>query len=393
MDSIIRFMNALRIESFEYPIALLLLAIIPIYIASIYRFPEFLSRHYSFPVFLTSPPRRAAKRFDRSGGIKEAPYGLRFVTGRRSLRFTMACVTTFLYAGCIILLTICMAGPQGKAADNALYTGIDIYFALDMSASMKAYDFSLEEVNRRYEANRFTPTRFDVARATMLDFIESRAQRCRSENAADARCDRVGVVLFAQNAFIATPLTIHYESLSEQLKQRRIDDINASQSAIGDGILKSVSSLRHSSSKSKSIILITDGDRKGGRISVNQAVTAAQSYGVKVFPILIGKSSRAVFGYTDIGGTTTFHESNFPVNFDVLEQIAAQTGGRAFRVADSADLKRDLGDILNALEPSAQTEAGLNAPKTDISLHFALLAFIVGLFSFILMTSFVRHSP
>ena len=147
-----------------------------------------------------------------------------------------------------------MAGPQGKAADNALYSGIDIYFALDMSASMKAYDFSLEEVNRRYEANRFTPTRFDVARATMLDFIESRAQRCRSENAADARCDRVGVVLFAQNAFIATPLTIHYESLSEQLKQRRIDDINASQSAIGDGNLKSVSSLRHSTSKSKSII-------------------------------------------------------------------------------------------------------------------------------------------
>ena len=90
---------------------------------------------------------------------------------------------------------------------------------------------------------------------------------------------------------------------------------------------------------------------------------------------------------------TTFHESNFPVNFDVLENIALQTGGRAFRVADGADLKKNLGDILDALEPSAQSEIQAHAVKADISLYYALIALILGLFSFTLTVIFVRHTP
>lgn len=401
MDSILSFLNDLSIESFEHPIALVLLCALPVYAILILRRPKFLPRYYCFSSFLSrrceiNLPRNAAvsSHHGRKQNLEETqPSRLRLLPHRRSFRLVVAYVCSLLFGLSLVCLAIALASPQGRAANNALYTGIDIYFTVDMSASMKAYDFSLEEVNRRYEQNMFTPTRFDMARATMLDFVESRARQCYNTRLPTARCDRIGVVLFAQNAFIATPLTIHYESLSQQLKSRRIDDINASQSAIGDGILKAIASLRHSTSKSKSVILITDGERKGGRISINQAITAAQYYNVKIFPVLIGKNNRAVFGYTDIGGTTTFHEANFPVNFDILKDIAEQTGGQAFRVADSANLKKNLSNILDALEPSAQSELQEHALKADISLRYALLALILGLIAFIMTMVFAKHTP
>lgn len=382
MDTILQIFNQLHIDSLDYPFALLLLIAIPVYGVVIALHPEFLSRYIRFSTFGKRSPVTTDDlkcRIDISKGL-------------HSPRRVFEILCTVAYIACFAFLTIALARPYGHTATTPSQSGIDIYFAVDLSASMKAYDFTLDEMRKRYDKNQYTPNRFEVARSTMLDFIESRARQCYNRHYAAARCDRIGVVVFAQRAFISSPLTTHYSSLTEQLKKRQIDDINASQSAIGDGILKAVASLRHSASKSKSIILITDGDRKGGSISVAQAIAAAKIYDVKVFPILIGKSNRAVLAYTDIGGTVSFHEADFPVNFDALKQIAQKTGGKAFRAMDGAQIKTQLADILNDLEPSAYAEEKFDN-QVDISLHYVLLALIFGLFAFIVTVALVRRNP
>jgi Ca-activated chloride channel family protein len=257
---------------------------------------------------------------------------------------------------------------------------------------MKAYDFSLEEMQNRYRQDVYTPNRFDQARDTILDFIDSRAQRCHDHAQAIARCDRIGITMFGAQAFIDVPLTINYDILSNHLKKRRIDDIDATQSAIGDGILRAVASLRHSSAKSKNIILLTDGDRKGGRISISQAVAAAKQYGIKIFPILIGNSNKAVIAQPNPGGYLSFHEAEFPVNFELLTDIAHQTEGLAYKVSNDNTLAMQLDNILDKLEPNISKEMR-RENQIDLSLHFIALAFLLAMMAYGINITMVRHYP
>lgn len=291
-----------------------------------------------------------------------------------------------------IFLTIALAHPYGPEQSETRSRGIDIYFALDMSASMKAYDYPMDELRRRYEADQFTPNRFDTARATLREFVKGRAERCYAPAKGQARCDRIGITMFAQNAFIAMPLTTNYALIDTQLDRRKINDINASQTAIGDGIMKSVASLRHSDSPSRAIILVTDGDRKGGRISLEQAIAAANVYGVRIFPILIGKGNQAVMAQRDVGNILNFYEAEFPIHFEVLENIAKKTNGLALRASDEATFKQRLDDILSTLEPSIAVESRAEQ-RVDLSPHALLLAIVFMLFAAILFFSVVRLNP
>lgn len=365
------------IDSFEHPYFLLFLLMIPIFILCVYIKPEYFFRTLSVPSL-------------GANARKAHPWQLRH--NKTSLRFYAGMASIICFGIGFIFLTIALAHPYGPELSETRSRGIDIYFALDMSASMKAYDYPIDTLRERYEADQFTPNRFDTARATLREFVEGRAKRCYEPSKGQARCDRIGITLFAQNAFIAMPLTTNYALIDAQLERRKINDINASQTAIGDGIMKSVASLRHSDSPSRAIILVTDGDRKGGRISLEQAIAAANAYGVRIFPILIGKGNKAVMAQRDVGNILNFYEAEFPIHFEVLENIAQKTHGLALKAADEATFKQRLDDILSTLEPTIAVESRAEQ-RVDLSPHALLIAIVFMLFSAILFFSVVRLNP
>ena len=386
MENLLLIIKQIQIESLEYPFMLLLIGILPVYVFYIYKHTDLTFRKLMLPSlqykdaqdFLTLTP-------------KQKPT-FRFSFLKHSRRFWAAVISLVLFSAAYICLTIAVAKPYGGTIHETRTEGIDIYFTLDMSASMKAYDFTLAEMQDRYQRDIYTPNRFDQARETILNFIDDRANRCHDHAQAIARCDRIGITMFGMQAFIDVPLTINYDILADHLKKRRIDDIDATQSAIGDGILRAVASLRHSSSQSKSIILLTDGDRKGGRVSVSQAVAAAKQYGIQIFPILIGNHNKAVLAQPNPGGYLTFHEAEFPVNFELLTEIAKQTNGQAYKVSHDQTLAMQLNDILDKLEPNISKEMR-RENQLDLSVHFIALAFIFVTMAYGVYITLVRHYP
>ena len=386
METFLLAIKQLQIESLEYPFALLLIGILPIYGVYLYKHTDLAFRKLILPSLQYTDSKDLLKIQKPQTPV------FRFQFLKHSKRFWAAVLSLLLFALAFVSLTIAIAKPYGGATQETRTEGIDIYFSLDMSASMKAYDFSLEEMQNRYQRDVYTPNRFDQARNTILDFIDSRAQRCHDHAQAIARCDRIGITMFGAQAFIDVPLTINYDILSNHLKKRRIDDIDATQSAIGDGILRAVASLRHSSAQSKSIILLTDGDRKGGRISTSQAVAAAKQYGIKIFPILIGNSNKAVIAQPNPGGYLSFHEAEFPVNFELLTDIAHQTEGFAYKVSHDNTLAMQLDNILDKLEPNISKEMR-RENQIDLSLHFIALAFLLAMMAYGINITMVRHYP
>ena len=387
MDFFFSFLKQLQIDSLETPALLLLLVIPVLYI--VYSFVQ--SSDEMERIQLPSIwYREYPKGNTIQPGIKSRRFQWKWL--KTSRRLWSKIIGTMLGLIGFICLTIAIAHPYGGATNENRTEGIDIYFTMDMSASMKAYDYTLDDIQARYRLDVKTPNRFDTAKSTMLQFIQSREARCHDHSAVIARCDRIGISMFGQTAFIDIPLTTDYAVLTKHLKLRRIDDIDATQSAIGDGIMSAVASLRHSTAKSKNIILVSDGDRKGGRISIRQALAAAKAYDVHIFPIMIGASNKAVLAQPNSGGVITFHEAEFPVNYELLEQIAQQTGGIAYRAANNDDFMTQLNTILDRLEPSISKEVR-HDNQIDLSIYYILIAFIFLLLSHLVNVTLVHKYP
>src|SRR5262249_52951662 len=136
--------------------------------------------------------------------------------------------------------------------------GIDIVVALDLSGSMRAVLDNVPEDLRAYmppSRGAARPTRIDVAKAVLRDFIARR------------KTDRIGMVAFGSAAYVVSPPTLDYHLLDELVKRMDIDVIDPNGTAIGDALGVAVARLRRSTAKSKCIILLTDGDNQGGRLA------------------------------------------------------------------------------------------------------------------------------
>jgi Ca-activated chloride channel family protein len=129
--------------------------------------------------------------------------------------------------------------------------------------------------------------------------------------------------------------------------------------AIGNAVATALNRLRHSEAKSKVIILLTDGESNSGNVSPDQAATFATTMGVKVYSVLMGKSGDAAvqqgFG---LGGMPIFDRGDYPVNPELLQHMAEETGGEYFQVTDREGLERSFHTILDRLEKSAIEDAG-----------------------------------
>jgi Ca-activated chloride channel family protein len=205
-------------------------------------------------------------------------------------------------------------------------SGIDIVCALDLSGSMKTEDYVIND--RRI-------SRFNMAKPVLEEFIEGRPN------------DRIGLVVFAVQSFIAAPLTLDHDYLLENIDLLGIGSINSDATAIGDGITTALNRLRDLKAKSKIIVLMTDGGNNSGKIDPITATKAAQALGVKIYTI-------------GLGNREIVQAMGLPPGYlpdeDTLQQIAQMTGGRYFR-ADSSEKFKAIYAEIDKLE---KTEAIIN---------------------------------
>jgi len=235
----------------------------------------------------------------------------------------------------LCLITCALARPQipSEHKQHTSVEGIDIVVALDLSSSMEAADFRPK--------NRIT-----VAKEVLDEFIKSRTN------------DRIGLVVFAGEAYTQAPLTLDYSVLREILKQVRTRVITDG-TAIGNALATATNRLRDSKAKSKVIILITDGDNNAGQISPTEAAQIAAKLHIKVFTILVGKGGMVPFpNGKDLFGNTSYTDVEVDVNPALLQNIAKVTGGTYYRATDRATLSQGLSNILDKLDKSKIQDSG-----------------------------------
>jgi Ca-activated chloride channel homolog len=230
-----------------------------------------------------------------------------------------------------VLLVIALARPQtGNARELLRGQGVDIVLALDISGSMAALDFE-------------PGTRLDAAKTVIGEFITGR------------EFDRIGLVVFARNAFHQSPLTLDYDVLRELLNEvklvNEIVDANGvplllDGTAIGLGMASAGTMLRDSPAPEKVIVLLTDGDNNAA-IDPVTAAEAMAALGIRVYTIGMGKTGQIPIA--DETGNIIYIESD--LDETTLDTIAMLTGGLYFRAEDTEGLER-IYDEINRLERS-----------------------------------------
>jgi Ca-activated chloride channel homolog len=238
----------------------------------------------------------------------------------------------------LALFIVALAQPRLlKSTTTVKASGIDIVCALDLSGSMISEDFVVngERVNR-----------VNMAKSVLKKFIDERPN------------DRVGLVVFAAQTFIATPLTLDHDYLQENLARLEIGSINQDATAIGDALTTAVNRLRDLKAKSKIIILATDGQNNSGKIDPLTAADAARAMGVKVYTVGIGEQGSAPMpvGRNPYTGETVYQNEPVDVDETTLQKIADETGGKYYR-ADNAEKFRQIYAEIDKLE---KTEAVIN---------------------------------
>lgn len=231
----------------------------------------------------------------------------------------------------LALFIIALAQPRfTKSETKVKASGIDIAVAMDLSGSMASEDF---------EAGNGRVNRLDMAKAVLKKFIDKRPN------------DRIGLIAFATQAYIAAPLTLDHDFLQQNLERLELNSINGSQTAIGSGLSTAINRLRELKSKSKIVILMTDGQNNAGKIAPLTAAEAAKSLGVKVYTIGIGMRGRAPMPGRDMFGRKVYQMMAVDIDEDTLTKIAQMTGGKYYR-ADNTERFQQIYTEIDKLEKS-----------------------------------------
>jgi len=255
----------------------------------------------------------------------------------------------------LAVLIVAISRPQSSLSwQNSTTEGIDIVIASDISGSMLAEDF--------------TPNRMEAGKNIAIDFIKNRPN------------DRIGLVIFSGESFTQCPLTIDHEvliNLFKDIKNGMIDD----GTAIGMGLATAVNRLKESDTKSKVIILLTDGSNNTGSIPPITAAEIAKQFGVRVYTVGLGTRGMAPYPVQTPMG---IQYQRVPVDVDegTLTKIAEITGGKYFRATNNSTLK-NIYDQIDKLE-KAKIDVTQYHKKTELFFPFALIALGFLLLEFVL---------
>lgn len=239
-------------------------------------------------------------------------------------------IPVFLRLACLILLILAAARPQlYNISRDVRSTGVDIMLCLDTSGSMQALDFQL---------NGNPVSRLTAVKKVVTEFIRKREM------------DRIGLVVFGEEAFTQSPLTLD-KGLLLGLVERMEIGMAGDRTAIGSAIAIGAKRLKELKAKSRMLILLTDGRHNAGDITPEQAAEAARALGIRIYTIGVGGKGPAPFKVQGFFGTRIIHQQ---VDLDetTLKKIAEIGQGRFFRATDS----RELSEIYDIIDRQEKTE-------------------------------------
>ena len=262
-----------------------------------------------------------------------------------------------LFISAIVSLAIGLARPRISSVDkNITVEVIDIVLVLDTSSSMLAEDFK--------------PNRLEAVKEAAKEFIQNR------------NGDRIGLLVFGKDTFIQCPLTIDYSVLNNLLSEVTVMEPKYDGTAIGVAIANGVNRLRNSDSKSKVIILLSDGSNNVGSIDPISAAKIAKEYGIKVYTIGAGTNQ----SITQIPGRGFVRNE---IDEKTLKGIAEETNAKYFRATD----KQSLSGIYSEIDKLEKSEINVSyfSSYQEIYIWFLMIGFVLIMLSEILRAYFFRR--
>lgn len=258
---------------------------------------------------------------------------------------------------CIAILITALAKPQTRNEEkNTEGEGIDIVLCIDVSGSMSAQDL--------------TPNRLEAAKNVAIDFINRRPT------------DRIGIVIFSGESFTQCPLTSDKNVLVSAVQNIHFGLLEDG-TAIGSGLSTSVDRIRNSKTKTKIVILLTDGENNSGLIDPKTAKEIAKAFGIKVYTIGVGTDGMAPQPVqTPLG--VQMQSVKVSIDEKLMKQIAEETGGKYFRAKDNEGLS-GIYETIDQLEKS-KIEITTTTKFTDKFLPFA-----IGAAFFLLLEILLRY--
>jgi Ca-activated chloride channel family protein len=253
--------------------------------------------------------------------------------------------------------------------------GMDIVITQDVSTSMNAVDFAPPDSPDNKLA------RIDGAKSVIARFIQQRQD------------DRLGLVVFASEAYTQTPLTLDYSILQSVLASVKTGVLEDG-TAIGNAIMVSVNRLRESEAKSKVIILLTDGDDNASKIAPLQAAEIAAEQNIRIFPILVGKGGLVPFPVgPNLFGRMQYRNVEIRTNPELLKNIASISKGKFYRSVDQKALEEDFQDILDQMEKTRLMDPGRFTRHTEVFQLLLLPALLALLLELALGWTLYRRFP
>lgn len=246
------------------------------------------------------------------------------VRGLRSWRSVARPFLPVLRVAALCLFIIALARPRLDLSEESVTAeGIDIVLAMDLSTSMGARDFQ--------------PDRLEASKRVAREFVARR------------EFDRIGLVVYAGEAYTKSPLTVDHDIIDRFIGDLAMGEIPDG-TAIGVGLATAVNRLKESEALSKVIILLTDGENNAGYQSPELAAELAKEFGIRVYTIGVGSGRETLMPSSPLpGGRYTFKPTRGTVDDDLLAYIAQTTDGRYFRARDPEELA-SIYDYIDELE-------------------------------------------
>lgn len=287
----------------------------------------------------------------------------------RTWRTSLRPLLTGLRLLVVALILLALARPQiVQGRETIKGEGVEIALALDISGSMASLDFQPQN-------------RLEAAKQVINDFVAERPY------------DKVGLVVFASEAFNQSPLTLDHAMLSRSLAQVQLaTDLGLDDgTAIGLGLANAANALANSEARSKVIILLTDGVNNSGQIDPLTAAEAAKALGIKVYTIGAARPGQVPVPVPGIFGGTQIVYQESVLDEETLRQVADITGGQYFRAEDTTGLQA-IYDEINSLEKS-QIEVQVYNHYTELAVWFLLPALLLLLAELVLRHTLFRKLP
>ena len=277
----------------------------------------------------------------------------------------------------LLILGALMRPQVGRKWTEDVTQGIDIMLAIDLSGSMHAHDF---------EQDGKLVSRLDIVKEVVSEFISQRKQ------------DRIGLVVFAEEPYLVSPLTTNHDWLNTNFNRLQIGLIGPNSTAIGSAIGMATNRLRKVESESKVIILLTDGENNAGKLHPVNAAEAADRFGIKIYTIGVGKTG-SVLMPRQRNGIIVRNQNGNPVmdwiesdiDEQTLREVAQIGNGKYFRATSTEGLKT-IYDEIDQLEKREVVFVRYDE-ATDLMFYPMLVAAILLLLEVILSRTYLHKIP